>query len=224
MTLGVPHSIIAFCAFVASLSGFAQPTGLSYEVVKRHEGVVGTTDLTGYTTYRIYVDYTSETDFLSSMYGSTRDTIAPFTYSPDDEDIALEADCGCYHNEYGSLFANGLNMEVISVLPEFAYHSFYTINKLVSDDPGQLSYIASTLSAKEEDTPSICNWRIDDGSIFTYAGEPNGYAGEGKRVLIAQVTSCSEELRFSVCIQTFVGGSQEDVHYWCTEAPFLITP
>lgn len=224
MTLRVPRRIIVFCAFVASLSAYAQPTGLSYEVVQRHEGMVGTTDLTGYTTYRIYVDYTSETDFLSSLYGSTRDTIAPFVFSPDDEDIVLEADCGCYHSEFGALFANGFNMKIAAAVPELAFHSFYTINKMGSTDPGQLSYIASTLSHAEDEISSICNWRIDDGSIFTYAGEPNGYAREGKRVLIAQVTSCSEELRLSICIQTFVGGSQEDVHYWCTETPFLITP
>ncbi len=224
MTLHVPRRIIVFCAFVVSLSTYAQPTGLSYEVVHRHEGMVGDTDLTGYTTYRIYVDFTSESDFLSSLYGSTRDSIAPFTYSPDDEDIVLEADCGCFHSEFGALFANGFSMKIVAAVPELAYHSFYTINKMGSNEPGQLSYIASTLSQLEEDATSICNWRIDDGSIFTYAGEPNGYARESKRVLIAQVTSCSEELRLSVCVQTFVGGNQDDVHYWCTEEAFVIRP
>lgn len=224
MTSRLPRHIIALCAVLTTLGAFAQPTGLSYEVVQRHEGMVGQTDLTGFTTYRIYVEYTNERDFLSSMYGSTRDSIAPFTFSPDDEDIVLEADCGCFHSEYGALFANGFNMNIAAMAPELAYHSFYTINKLGSSDPGQLSYIASTLSHSEEEATSICNWRIDDGSIFTYAGEPNGYAHEGKRVLIAQVTSCSEELRFSVCIQTFVEGSQENVHYWCTESPFVIRP
>ena len=224
MTSRVLRHITVTCAVLASLSALAQPTGLSYEVVQRHEGMVGTTDLTGFTTYRIYVEYTNDRDFLSSMYGSTRDSIAPFTFSPDDEDIVLEADCGCFHSEYGALFANGFNMNIAAMAPELAYHSFYTINKVGSSDAGQLSYIASTLSHSEEEATSICNWRIDDGSIFTYAGEPNGFAQEGKRVLIAQVTSCSAELRLSVCIQTFVEGSQENVHYWCTETPFLITP
>lgn len=224
MTLRVPRRIIVFCAFVASLSAYAQPTGLSYEVIQRHEGMVGNTDLTGYTTYRIYVDYTNANDFLSSIYGNALDSIAPFSYSPDNEDIFLEADCGCFHSEFGALFGGGFNMRIAEAVPELAYQSFFTIGKVGSAEPGQISFIASAQSEPEDEVSSICNWRIDDGSVFTFAGEPNGFARNGNRVLVAQVTSCSEKLSLSLCVQSFLNGNQEDVHYWCTETPFLITP
>lgn len=67
-----------------------------------------------------------------------------------------------------------------------------------------------------------CNWILDDGSIYTLPGQPNGHAGETRRVLIAQITTCSTDLSIEVCLQTFVQGSRDDMHFWCTDEPYVI--
>ena len=47
----------------------AQITGLSVETVLEHDGVANPA-LAGHTTYRIYADVTSNTDFISAVYGN----------------------------------------------------------------------------------------------------------------------------------------------------------
>ena len=46
----------------------AQITGLSVETVVEHDGTIP--ELAGHTTYRVYADVTSNTDFISAVYGN----------------------------------------------------------------------------------------------------------------------------------------------------------
>ena len=41
----------------------------SVETVMHHEGMVGDTDLTGFTTYRVYIHLQNQYDFVSAIYG-----------------------------------------------------------------------------------------------------------------------------------------------------------
>jgi hypothetical protein len=42
---------------------------LEVEAYAEHDGLIGTVDLTGFTTYRIYLNMVNETDFLSAVSG-----------------------------------------------------------------------------------------------------------------------------------------------------------
>ena len=71
---------LIFCCFLLSVS-YAQtpvetpspgvPPGysLSVESFVEHEGVVGSVDFAGYTTYRVYMEMQNESDFLSCISG-----------------------------------------------------------------------------------------------------------------------------------------------------------
>jgi hypothetical protein len=208
--------------FWAAVLG-AQPTGVSHELVATHTGVVGTTDLTGYRTYRIYVNFTNESDFMSSLYGFSNSTDAPFGFSPDREDLAIRTDCDCYQPTFGGLLGNSSPSYIAQTHPEFEYRSFWTINLTGSEQAGVLNILATVSEPTLEEAEGVCNWVIDDGGIFTYAGEPNGKAGPQRRVLVAQITTCSASFSVQLCVQTFVKGNQDDTHYWCPEAVYTIS-
>ena len=50
-------------------AGVQAQYNLSVDVVEEHTGMVGSMDLAGYTTYRIYVDTEQSTDFVSAVFG-----------------------------------------------------------------------------------------------------------------------------------------------------------
>lgn len=219
-----PASALAFLSLLlAAATLTAQPTHLSHEVVKVHTGIVGETDLTGFTTYRVYLNFTHEDDFLSSLYANSLSPDQPFIFSPDREDLAIHTDCACYNHPSGGLLGNKTSSRVAQFLPELAYDSWWTINQTCTEDPGQVTIITSVVSTPPDETDSVCNWVIDDGGIFTFVREPNGWAGSSRRVLVAQITTCSEVIGLELCAQTFVEGNQHDTHYWCTSERYIIS-
>ena len=71
----VLNCLCAGLTLVAASSVFApelraQLTGLHVEPVTTHDGTVGSSDLTGHTTYRVYATLTSPADLIQAVYGS----------------------------------------------------------------------------------------------------------------------------------------------------------
>ncbi len=215
------NSTLAVLLLLGALTSVAQPTHLSYEVVRTFEEPIGSTDLTGFSTFRVYVHFESEDDFLSSIYGYGLDTEKPFAYSPDEEDVAIVTDCECFNSEFGGLLGNRVSKRAMEMMPELVYNSYWTINLTNSDDKGFVAVATTITSGDSNEDP--CNWRIDDGTIFTLHDYPNGRAGADKKVLVAQVTTCSEVFTIELCVQTFIESSRDNIHYWCPDGPFEIS-
>ncbi|MDG2208805.1 MAG: hypothetical protein P8K81_02335, partial [Flavobacteriales bacterium] len=91
---------------------------LEVEPYAEHDGVVGTTDLSGFTTYRIYLNMLNETDFLSVISGEfdspmmINSSMSPSWYN----DLEFGSDIGAQNN--AALFG---------FIPELAYDSWLTI-------------------------------------------------------------------------------------------------
>lgn len=212
-------TILPFFAFFLSVSSIqAQFIGFSSEVVQVWDGVVGETDLTGYTTYRVYAEFENETDFLSGIYGNQMFLDDPFAVTPDDEDVAVYMDCDCYDHPYAGLTSYGLSNALISFLPEAEWDSYWTIGGVYQNE-GAL-FLTSTASSPSPDdigSAGFCEAFIDDGAIFTLSGAFNGLAGPDHKVLIMQVTTCSQSFDFELCLHVFVEGVQQNVQYYCTD-------
>ena len=93
--------------------------GLEIEVVSEDIGLLvgalGVTDLTGYSTTRLYVNNMAPTDFLSSISGdATNSTLVNTTTD-------------FYHATLGAGTPNGINSLLFSVYPDLAYDSWVTI-------------------------------------------------------------------------------------------------
>jgi hypothetical protein len=192
-------SIVALSLSTAQC--FAQATGVHAEVFAVHDGIVGQYDLTGYTTYRVYVDFENDSDFLSAIYGLLGDD-----EEPDDEDMAVYINGDCFEElQFGNNLIPVSPEAIVQIEPSLAYDSFFTIGKVYSSDAGSvLMAVAAAANADQ-----FCGSYIDDGAVFTNIGQPNGVAGVDQKVLVAQVTT-NGSFDIEFCTQTFAYGSQDD--------------
>ena len=61
--------LLGVLAACCSTLAYSQATEIVVETYAENIGMVGTTDLTGYNTYRVYVKFASDQDFLTAVYG-----------------------------------------------------------------------------------------------------------------------------------------------------------
>lgn len=205
--------LLVVLSALASLGSYAQVTGFEVEVVGVWYGNVGTANLDGFITYRVYFTYTNETDFLSALYGLQL-TNPPFEVNPDGVDMFLETDCGCYNETGFGGFLGNSAPAVCGFIPEVCLDTYWTIG-LEAGQNGFLQAVSTASNPPILTGADPCTTFIDDGAVFTLFGEPHGTAGSDLRVLILQITTCSTEIGVNVCAQTFVNGTQQNIVEEC---------
>ena len=99
----------------SSATAHGQLTGISIESVLTHDASIDPS-LDGFTTYRIYADLTSSTDFVSAVFG----------------DASTPLVLGCTGNIYQSIgvnfnYAIEVNPFVLRFFPTGQYDSWFTI-------------------------------------------------------------------------------------------------
>lgn len=215
--------LIAILLLLPGLRALAQPAGFEVDYVAVHYGTVGTTDLNGYITYRIYIPMTNATDFMSGIYGNSLNPGDPFAFTPDEEDFSIQSPCGCFDdNVFGGFLGNAMPPTAPNIVPEAAFDTYWTINMTNSNSPGSLQIAVTVSDPNPIGNASPCGTIVDDGFIFTLAGQPNGLPDADQRVLIAQVTTCSDEWEIEYCLQTFIQGNQNNQDFFCTDEPIVV--
>ena len=183
--------------------------GLFDEIVTDNVGVLvgalGVTDLTGYSTYRLYVETVNPTDFVSSVSGdATNPTFVNTTTS-------------FYHAALGAGVPNGINSLLFPVYPDLAYDSWVTIG--LEGSPNALAGEANVSTVQSTDNPWFTNFdpggglpggniAIDDGiggAWYALNGDANGVAGDDLAVLVGQFTTTGE-LTGQLYVQVFIEG------------------
>jgi hypothetical protein len=166
------------------------------EAVATHTGVVGSTNLAGMTTYRMYALCEHPTDRVSSVVG---DISMP---------LAIHSTAPFYQNPAGNALAWEINPGFLAFVPELNYDSWVTINATSIAEWG--SSIPMAIAGDPD-------WRtpfeqggsieIDDntGGGWLLLGGSTGAAGEDLRVLIGQFTT-SGNITGTVNIQFFPQG------------------
>ncbi|MFM1931949.1 MAG: hypothetical protein RL226_1252 [Bacteroidota bacterium] len=188
---------------LTSSLGFAQCVGFSVELEETLNGVVGTTDLTGYHVYRVYADFESDNDFLSSLYALLNDP----------ENLEIISETPCYKNSAASIIGGFIDDELLGVTPELSYSTYLTINIENSDDPGQLLFASTVPTTNVAYGSQWGELTVVDGSVFTLFPATNGYP-VNNRVFIGQITT-QGGFTFNSCVQTFVNGTQANIEYGC---------
>ena len=195
-------SMVALSAWMIP-SAHAQLTGLYIEPVITHDGPVGSSDLSGLTTYRLYGMLTSPEDVISAVYGN------------DDAPLGISTTTDFWQSPIGSVkFATSLNPLLISVAPELAYDSWFTIGLDVqpsASNPGEaVTSIGMTdeLGLFEAGNDFYVNSAIG-ASFYALPGAVNGIAGDDLEVLLGQFTT-NGQLSGTFNIQVFIGGNQLD--------------
>ncbi len=190
---------VAFAAF----SSNAQLAGVEIDVYVEHDGVVGETDLTGFTTYRLYAVLTNENDFLSAIYGLAG------------EPLEITTTTSFYQNSFGTSLGSTINPGFYGFVPELEYDSWVTIGR-----EDNLSAGTDIFTAQAAAEPWLDNFAAGGdivmsgqigGSWFTlFQGESvQAYPDANLRVLIGQFTTDGDITGF-INAQVFVNGVQAD--------------
>lgn len=194
-------SMVALFAWL-SPHAHAQLTGLHIEPVITHDGTVGSSDLSGLTTYRLYGTLTSPEDIISAVYGN------------DENPLSIATTETFWQAPVGSVkFGTSINPLLIAVQPELAYDSWFTIGlesipNLQNDGEESVTSIGMTmeLGLFESGTNFLVNSSVG-ASYYALPGSTNGLAGEDLQVLLGQFTT-SGQLSGTFNLQVFIGGNQ----------------
>ena len=195
-----------------SVLATAQLTGVSIESVLTHDASIDAS-LDGFTTYRVYADVTSSTDFVSAVFG----------------DAANPLVIGCtgtiYQSEGANFnYATEVNPLFFGAFPAAEYDSWLTIGSEDANGGVNVQNTANTMApalvlfnAGEGftiDDPIGANWFnvfpcTEGEAIEDCAAGSLAFGGDDNRVLIAQITATGDVYGI-LNLQVFPNGVQED--------------
>ena len=163
-------------------------------------------ELEGYTSYLIYANFTNPTDVLSAVFADTEAFEGTAV-------LGIDAPCGCFNPDEGSMVIGSFVNSNFSNIPQFAlyqYDTFWTIGQEFSDDAGTTP---DWVSFPPIDGSNICEEEVNNGTMFitgsTGSWPVNAVAGNDLKILIARVTTCGE-FTFTMNAQVFVEGLQSN--------------
>ena len=190
----------------------AQLTGVSIESVLTHDASIDPS-LDGYTTYRLYADVTSSTDFVSAVFG----------------DASTPLVLGCTGNIYQSIgvnfnYAIEVNPLFFATFPTGQYDSWFTIGAEDANGGVNVQNTADTMepalalfNAGEGFTindPIGASWFnvfpcTSQQTIEECAATSLAFGGDDNRVLIGQITATGEVYGI-FNLQVFPNGVQSE--------------
>ena len=208
--LRLPAALMALL-FLAPLQQqlWAQDYGLETEIVSEDIGVLvgplGVTDLTGYSTTRVYATTANPSDFVSSVSGdATNPTLINTTTE-------------FFHTILGAGVPNGINSFLFGIYPDLLYDSWVSIG--LESSPNLLAGEANISTVQSGENPWFTNFdpggglaggniAIDDaigGAWYALNGDANGIAGDDLKVLVGQFTTTGE-ISGQLYVQFFIEG------------------
>lgn len=168
----------------------AQITGLVVETVQEHDGT-SIPELAGHTTYRVYAEVTSDTDFISAVFGN------------EESPLMLGTTGSFFQNPSGGNFGQNVSPQFFQFVPTLEFDSWMTIGISNADEGSAVQFppspeLVDAFTAFNEGQGFILDGSIG-GTWFnllqcttdtaTCAAEDLAFGGEDTRVLIAQLTS-----------------------------------
>lgn len=192
--------LLAFCVSFFAMTATSQVTALFVEPEAIHVDSVGDTDLSGYTTFRIYAQLTSGDDFVQAIFGS------------DDAPLSIATTTSFWQHPAGGNLASEISPFMASMFPEMAYDSWLTVG-LEQAPTGGGGVFSVGMESAFGTFASGGNVQVNaspGGSWFVYPGTAFGLPDADLRVLVAQLTT-DGLVSGTLNLQVFVGGDQSDV-------------
>ncbi|MBL6646289.1 MAG: SprB repeat-containing protein, partial [Flavobacteriales bacterium] len=200
--------LLGVAALFCSTLAYSQATGIVVETYAEDIGMVGTADLTGYTTYRVYAKFASDQDFLTAVYGDV------------DFPTRIRGGNNFFHSALGGLSNATYNPILFAGFPDLEFDSFVTIGMDAPansndgeaainsvGDPGN-NWIPAFEPGGGMTGNDIVIATQTGGSWFPLYPDANAYAGADSLVMIGQFTT-DTTLYGVVSIASFVGGDQD---------------
>ena len=171
-------SLLSFSTLLLAATGFSQFLGLESEVHATSEHG---------TTYRVYAEFASATDECVAVYsvGAAEDN--PVT-------LELSVTTSFYQNGGGGNLGSQINAFFMSMLPDLAYDSWFTIGSETNEDP-TVSSIGMTAAFQEFNNGN--GFVLGEGAVggswyVTPSSNPLAFAGDDGKVLLGQFTAADD--------------------------------
>ena len=174
-------------------------------------------DLTGYKTFRVYVQFQNSNNFLTTIFASEPDADCDFDPS---QGVNMNFNCGLFQHEAGNSLGFNLACPTTNQ-PTLAFDSYLTIGQTCSDQAncsttGHLDYCQQWQQSFEGNNAdgnlyNGAGFFWDDASIYSLPceGASPAVADSNGRVLIGQFTTCGD---FSGCFNfQFVDSSGQSI-------------
>lgn len=127
-------------------------------------------------TYRVYVKAPTVDHSIHAVFADGTNT------------LEIESTAPFYQNQLGNHTSTGINEAIADIQPTLNYDSYITIG--ASDDMNNNLWEAGIVADSFEDGNAL---RVEDGALFVIPTEGQGAPrGEGKLVLVAQLTTAGE--------------------------------
>lgn len=161
-------------ATLCAASAWATSTGMEVEVTATSE--YGTT-------YRVYATFDDPGDQLIAAYG----TVGAAQNAP----LLISSTTGFYQSAAGADYGQAINPILFAIIPEVEYDSWLTIGTENSTGGGGVNNVGmDTFMASWNSGGDLYINTFTGGSWFIVPGSnPDAYAGEDGRVLLAQLTT-----------------------------------
>lgn len=201
--------LLGAIAVICSTLAYSQATEIVVETYAENIGQVGAVDLTGYNTYRVYVKFASDQDFLTAVYGDA------------DFPTRIRGGNNFFQSALGGLNNTSYNPALFGGFPDLEYDSFVTIGmaapadaangeaaiNAVGDPNNGNNWIPLFEPGSGATGQDIIIQSQTGGSWFPLFPDANGFAGEDSLVMIGQFTT-DTTLYGVISIATFMGGVQ----------------
>lgn len=172
---------------------------LSLELVEQHDGFVGSQDLTGYSTYRLYYVLNSEEDIPITIFGN------------DEFPLNVSSTDGFWQSQFGGVTSNNINASFLDILPELQYDSWVSIAAEDSDNDAFVITLTTENDQWLDPFEAGANIEINTNKgggwcveWFLYENMP---VEPGNKVLLTQLTT-SGNLWGSLSVDYLVDGVQ----------------
>jgi hypothetical protein len=153
---------------------------VTVELVAQHEGIVGSEDLTGMSTYRIYLQMENDEDLPLILFGK------------DEYPLTINTSTTFFQSILGNAVATAINPAIPLAFPSVAFDSWVTIGAESQLDPASIFTLSNGIEYWESDFEEGQNILIDGavgGGWFADAPYWQGLPWENGKVLFAQVTT-----------------------------------
>ncbi len=190
---------------VLSELGFAQGPHLVLENYETHSGMVGTSDLTGHKTWRLYLELTNPNDRAFAVYTTPEMGIG----------ISQGSEYDFFQFESGGFFAEDLNCTDTLDHPEAQYDSYFTIGKRFACDIGEPlidTIFNPDWEAVQSDFQNGMNVGISLGHWKIETDDPAGIPDGSNRILLGQFTT-QDDIQIFLNIEILINGDPESSYY-----------
>ena len=165
-------------------------------------------ELSGMTTYRVYLNCLHPNDYLSACSGDNSNP------------MSIQAAEGWYNSPFNAGWnASGISPLILSTFPELAFDSFLDIGGFDSNSSVGPSLATGAVAFEQEfvgSTATGSSFVVDDDTGAAWyipfpgmvvAGSHPGFAGEDLRILVAQLTTAGQ-VSGQIQVQIFREGNQ----------------